>query len=137
MTRLMGSRPRTSRAWRASWAENTRYPFFSRNRDSIAQRSTSSSTTRMFTGGADPTMLLTVARANPPEIESLLDQAAEAYEGGRWDQVLRLAREVLARERFHPEAMHFEATALAERGDVEAGLEAFRRALREAPDDPD
>ncbi|HEY8206630.1 MAG TPA: metallopeptidase family protein [Myxococcaceae bacterium] len=78
-----------------------------------------------------------MARANPPEIESLLDRAAEAYESERWDEVLQLAREVLARERFHPEALHFEATALAERGEVEAALEAFRRALQAAPEDPD
>jgi len=78
-----------------------------------------------------------VARANPPEIESLLDRAAAAYEGGRWDEVLGLAREVLARDKRHPEAMHFQATALAEGGDVEAALKAFRKALQVAPEDPD
>jgi predicted Zn-dependent protease with MMP-like domain/Flp pilus assembly protein TadD len=78
-----------------------------------------------------------VARANPPEIESLLDRAAAAYEGGRWDEVLQLSREVLAKEKRHPEAMHFEATALAEQGEVEAALKAFRKALQAAPEDAD
>jgi predicted Zn-dependent protease with MMP-like domain len=33
--------------------------------------------------------------------------------------------------------MHFEATALAEHGEVEAALKAFQRARQAAPDDPD
>jgi predicted Zn-dependent protease with MMP-like domain/Flp pilus assembly protein TadD len=78
-----------------------------------------------------------VARANSPEIESLLDRAAAAYESARWDEVLQLAREVLAEDKRHPEAIHFEATALAERGDVDEALKVFRRGLQAAPDDAD
>ena len=78
-----------------------------------------------------------MARPNPQEIESLLDRAAEAYEGGRWDEVLQLSRQVLAQDKRHPEAMHFQATALAEGGDVEGAMKAFRQALQAAPDDAD
>lgn len=69
------------------------------------------------------------------EIESALDQAAAAYEDGRWADVLELARRVLKADKRHGEALHFEAGALAESGDVEGALAAFRRALTLAPDD--
>src|SRR5262245_26783567 len=113
----------------------------------------SSSTTRMFTGGraryhggpygidngwSGAAETSTVAKAPPrEEIESLLDQAAAAYEGGRWEEVLSLSRQALAQDKKHPEALHFEATALAESGDLDASLAAFRRALAAVPEDAD
>ena len=87
---------------------------------------------------ANPVACRAVAKAPPQEeIESLLDRAAAAYEDGRWDDVLSLSRQALAQDRKHPEALHFEATALAERGDLDASLAAFRRALAAVPDDAD
>ncbi|HVE83153.1 MAG TPA: metallopeptidase family protein [Myxococcales bacterium] len=75
-------------------------------------------------------------RASPPEpVEPLLDLAASAYEAGKWAEVLELARRALRVDARHPEALHFEATALAEAGDLDASLQAFRRALAAAPDD--
>src|SRR5262245_24350265 len=93
----------------------------------------------LTTGRVGPQIPRGVARTSASaaaEIESLLDQAATAYEAGRWAEVLELARRALKVEKRHPEALHFEASALAESGEVEAGLEAFRRALGQAPEDP-
>lgn len=74
-------------------------------------------------------------RPAPDGVASLLDQASEAFEDGRLEEVLALSGRALELEPGCAEAAHFQAAAQLELGDVEAADASYRRALKLAPDD--
>jgi predicted Zn-dependent protease with MMP-like domain/Flp pilus assembly protein TadD len=67
--------------------------------------------------------------------EHLLDQADDAFERGQPERALALAEQALALDPRSTEGLHFRATALASLGRVDDAHEAFRLALRSAPED--
>lgn len=75
--------------------------------------------------------------AADPELDSLLDEAAQAYESGRWEEVLEIADRALQAAPSHPEALHFRAAALVEQGEVDRALDLYRQAMARAPGDLD
>lgn len=68
-------------------------------------------------------------------IEDLLDQADEALERGEAARALALAEQALELDPDSTEALHFRAAALATLGRVDDAHEAYRLALRSAPED--
>lgn len=70
-------------------------------------------------------------------LESLLEQAAEAFDSARFDQVRALAEEAISLEPKDAEARHFRAAALLELGEAEAAREEYERAFKLAPEDPE
>jgi predicted Zn-dependent protease with MMP-like domain len=70
-------------------------------------------------------------------VESLLDEAAQAYESARWEEVLEIAGRALKAAPGHPEALHFRAAALAEQGDLDGALEVYRHGMAVAGEDLD
>lgn len=67
--------------------------------------------------------------------EHLLDQADDAFERGQPERALALAEQALALDPHSTEGLHFRAAALASLGRVDDAHEAFRLALRSAPED--
>ncbi len=71
----------------------------------------------------------------PPEVASLLDEAADLFEGADFEGARAKAEAALALCASHPEALHLKAAALLEAGDQDRALDAFRQAHKAAPDD--
>jgi predicted Zn-dependent protease with MMP-like domain/Flp pilus assembly protein TadD len=67
----------------------------------------------------------------------LLDRAANAFEEGRFDEVVSLADRALQLDARSAPARHFRAAGLVESGRGDEGLEEYERALKLAPDDPE
>jgi predicted Zn-dependent protease with MMP-like domain/Flp pilus assembly protein TadD len=77
----------------------------------------------------------TSKRAAPSDVETRLDGVAAAFEEGAFEEALAGAEALLAEAPGLPEALHWRAVALTELGRLEEALEAWGRALKEAPDD--
>ncbi len=69
--------------------------------------------------------------------DALLDAAAEAFDDGRFEDVLARAEEALRASPASVPALHYRAAALAELGRTEEALEAYDRALARGRDDPE
>ncbi len=67
--------------------------------------------------------------------EDLLDQADEAFERGDAERALSLAEQALAEDPQSTAGLHFRAAALAALGRPDDAHEAYRLALRSAPED--
>lgn len=65
----------------------------------------------------------------------LLDEAARAFDEGRFDEVVRLADRALEVYPRSAPARHFRAAGLLESGRSEEAVEEYERALKLAPDD--
>jgi predicted Zn-dependent protease with MMP-like domain len=70
-------------------------------------------------------------------ITPLLDEAATAFQEGRSEDVLRIARRALQEAPRAAAALHFQAAAHVELGDLAAASESYRQALAAGPDDPE
>jgi predicted Zn-dependent protease with MMP-like domain/Flp pilus assembly protein TadD len=77
------------------------------------------------------------SREADERIAPLLDEAAAAFEQGRPKDVLRIARRALEEAPRAAAALHYQAAAQLELGDVEAAWESYQQALAAAPDDPE
>ena len=71
------------------------------------------------------------------EAGPLLDQAADAFEEGRFDEVVSLADRALQLDARSAPARHFRAAGLVEAGRAEEALEEYERALKLDADDPE
>lgn len=67
----------------------------------------------------------------------LLDQAAIAFDDGRFEDVVKFADQALAEQPKSAVARHFRAAGLLEQGHAVSALEEYERALKLAPDDPE
>jgi predicted Zn-dependent protease with MMP-like domain len=67
----------------------------------------------------------------------LLDEAANAFDEGRFDDVVSLAERALQLEPRSAPARHFRAAGLLEAGRGDEALQEYERALRLAPGDPE
>lgn len=76
-------------------------------------------------------------RAPAGSPEELLDDAADALEGGRAEEALSRSEEAIARAPGSVPALHLRAVALTELGRLEEALEAYERALAAGKDDLD
>lgn len=77
------------------------------------------------------------SRKSPAEsgVAQLLDQAADAFDDGRFEEALRLADQVVQADAKNAVGHHFRAASLLETGDIDAALLAWERAVKLAPDD--
>ncbi len=71
------------------------------------------------------------------QMASLLEQAASFWEERQFEDVLRIAEEVLSADPRSASARHYRAAALLEQGRMEEALEEYDRALKLEPDDPE
>jgi predicted Zn-dependent protease with MMP-like domain/Flp pilus assembly protein TadD len=69
------------------------------------------------------------------QLEALLDETELAFERAQPERALCLAEQALLLARRSPDALRYKATALAALGRVDDAHEAYRQALRVAPDD--
>ncbi|MBX5480282.1 MAG: metallopeptidase family protein [Myxococcaceae bacterium] len=76
-------------------------------------------------------------RTSGDSAQPLLDEAATAFDEGRYADALSLADRALASDPKNAIAHHFRGAALLELGDVEAAQQAYERAAALAPDDPE
>src|SRR5918996_4933797 len=67
----------------------------------------------------------------------LLDQAANAFDEGRFEDVVSLAEQALQLDARSAPARHFRAAGLLEAGRGDEALQEYERALRLAPSDPE
>jgi Flp pilus assembly protein TadD/predicted Zn-dependent protease with MMP-like domain len=70
-------------------------------------------------------------------LPDLLEQAAHAFEKGRYEDALECAREANRIDENSVAAHHFRGAALAELGHIEEARTAYARALALDPDDPE
>ncbi|WNG52526.1 tetratricopeptide repeat protein [Archangium minus] len=73
--------------------------------------------------------------AAPSDAEVRLDEVAAAFEEGSFEEALAGVEALLAEAPGLAEALHWRAAILAELGRIEESLEAYARALKEAPED--
>ncbi len=66
-----------------------------------------------------------------------LEEAACAFDEQRYEDVLAIAAGILEEDPGCPEALHYQAAAHLELGDVEKAEASYRKALKVAPDDPE
>jgi predicted Zn-dependent protease with MMP-like domain len=76
-------------------------------------------------------------RADDPEVEGLVEAAAEAFEAEDFERALARAEEALERDRRSVPALHTRAAALAALGRIDEAVEAYERALDRGKDDLD
>jgi len=76
------------------------------------------------------------SRPPAPQLEALLDGAAEAFEQEQFQVALEQAGEALLVAPRSAEALHLMAAALAELGRTAEAREAYEKALKLAPDEP-
>lgn len=76
-------------------------------------------------------------RSSAADAAPLLDEAANAFDQGRFDEVVSLAERALKLDARSAPARHFRAAGLLEAGRGDEALEEYERALRLAPSDPE
>lgn len=76
-------------------------------------------------------------KPTPEDMESLLDEAARAFDEERFAQVQSLAEQAIKKDPKSAGARHLRAAALLEQGETHEALDEYERALKLSPDEPE